>query len=91
MYTHVGHLSISINICAQKIELPEYTEDEYEEHLKTINDGVGVSCTPLADLLSLSLSLSLIHLHLLSISLHLHLHLFCYIHVMFTISLTSDY
>ena len=35
------YIYLYINICVQKIELPEYTDKEYNEHLRTINDGVG--------------------------------------------------
>ena len=35
------YIYLYIYICVQKIELPEYTEDVYKEHLRTINDGVG--------------------------------------------------
>ena len=35
------YIYLYIDICVQKIELPEYTDEEYNEHLRTINDGVG--------------------------------------------------
>ena len=31
----------------QKIEVLVYTDDEYREHLQTINDGIGESSEPL--------------------------------------------
>ena len=39
----------------QKIEVLVYTDDEYREHLQTINDGIGESSEPLVMVVELLL------------------------------------